>query len=264
MFAFEATFPFLNTAVKLSILFLYRRIFGINKTFMWLWYGNVLWTLGVFGGLNAALWGQCKPISDFWNLEKGHVCRMPFAASLVVNIMNAVGDFLIMILPLPSIWQLQLPTRKKFGVAGIFVSQLLHWFGPRRLISSLQILGSAVLVISAMRVPMLKHGTTDTDSSWSEVNGILLSFGEPSIGILSACLPVMWPLFKRSVRVWTTSSWSLVGRGTADSKQWRSLKDDERPVYMVHQSQIRVDREIEVSYPLDEMDTRHSSRKQVV
>jgi hypothetical protein len=122
MFAFEATFPFLNTAVKLSILMFYRRIFGVDRAFRIMWWINLLWTLAVFTALTATLWSQCKPISDFWNLEKGHVCRMPFATSLVANISNAIGDFGIMVLPLPSIIRLKMSVRKKAGIAGIFVS----------------------------------------------------------------------------------------------------------------------------------------------
>lgn len=126
MFAFEATFPFLNTSIKLSILMLYRRVFGVVRYFRVMWYINLFWTIGVFTALSATLWSQCKPISDFWNLEKGHVCRMPFAASLAANIANAIGDFGLMILPLPPIIQLQMSKKKRAGVAGIFVSSLPH------------------------------------------------------------------------------------------------------------------------------------------
>ena len=124
MFAFEATFPFLNTAVKLSILMFYRRIFGIDRLFRIMWWINLVWTLAVFTALTATLWSQCKPISDFWILEKGHVCRMPFATSLVANISNAIGDVGIMLLPLPPIYQLRMSLRKKAGIAGIFVGVL--------------------------------------------------------------------------------------------------------------------------------------------
>ena len=38
---------------------------------------------------------------------------------------NVASDFYILCLPIPGVWQLQLPTRKKIGVLAIFMTGLL-------------------------------------------------------------------------------------------------------------------------------------------
>lgn len=102
---------------------------------------------------------------------------------------------------------------------------------------------------------MLKHGTTDTDSSWSTVEGILLSFAEPAIGIICACLPVMWPLFKRTVNAMSTKGGSGAGSKATENwsagktGQWSALEGEERR----GQSDIKTTHSVDVSYSMNDL-----------
>jgi hypothetical protein len=98
---------------------------------------------------------------------------------------------------------------------------------------------------------MLKDGTTDTDSSWSTVDGILLSFAEPAIGLICACLPIMWPIMKSSVKTVTTKSKSVLGsvstrtnRPEGKSRDWSVLTDDQQR----NRPDIHIMHDLEVSY----------------
>ncbi|KAL9038259.1 MAG: hypothetical protein Q9180_003244, partial [Flavoplaca navasiana] len=38
------------------------------------------------------------------------------------GLFNILSDFYLLILPLPAVWRLQLPTRKKLGICGMFLT----------------------------------------------------------------------------------------------------------------------------------------------
>ncbi len=78
----------------------------------------------IFGwGLLAftVTWALCEPIAYGWDvtIPGGH-CANRDAAYLVVGVVDAVTDFLILILPLPIIWRLQVPKVKQVSLMVIF------------------------------------------------------------------------------------------------------------------------------------------------
>ena len=52
----------------------------------------------------------------------------------------------------------------------------------------------SVCIVSIIRVPSIAHISL-TDPSWSDVYGAIWSIVELNIGIVSACLPTLKPLF---------------------------------------------------------------------
>ncbi|KAF2760525.1 hypothetical protein EJ05DRAFT_474395 [Pseudovirgaria hyperparasitica] len=108
------------TFTKLSILLLYRRIFHASKSLMW-----VVWILGSFVlcfGLSIVFSGlfTCTPANGFWNLSVKAKCVNMFALFEANAAINIGTDFVITVLPLPSIWRLGLPIHQKIGVSFIF------------------------------------------------------------------------------------------------------------------------------------------------
>jgi hypothetical protein len=100
---------------KLSVLWLYRRIF---KTPLFL-----KWTMGVFCfvvvfGISffVVFMTQCQPISYLWNPVPGGSCRDLVYQEYASVSVNMAIDVVIFILPLPVLWNLQMTTRKKFYV----------------------------------------------------------------------------------------------------------------------------------------------------
>ena len=68
----------------------------------------------------------CLPLNYNWNLlpTAGHCGNQP-SAYAAVGIIDIISDLTILILPLPMIWQLQLPMANKIGLAGILCLGIL-------------------------------------------------------------------------------------------------------------------------------------------
>lgn len=52
-------------------------------------------------------------------------CRDTIAMAYVQGIFNIDSELYVLVLPLPVLWKLQLPLRKKVGVSAVFMTGLL-------------------------------------------------------------------------------------------------------------------------------------------
>lgn len=63
----------------------------------------------------------CKPIAFRWDWTiKGGSCGDEKPLDLYASIINLILDALVVILPMPSLWGLQMPLRRKLGVCCLF------------------------------------------------------------------------------------------------------------------------------------------------
>ena len=122
-YIFEAIFPFCTTTTKISILLLYRRIFTTHTPwFKWTLYAimafSISWTLAGF----FTLIFQCTPVRHYWEKIVPHAYCLNWASALIaLAAINAVWNASILLLPLPMIWKLQMPFRRRIAVSAIFV-----------------------------------------------------------------------------------------------------------------------------------------------
>ena len=106
---------------KVSILLFYHRLFPNRRFTIALYVVGVVaaaWYLAVLG---TAIF-QCTPVQFAWNkrIEGGHC--IPGVKSLIGNLVpNVATDLAIMLLPMPIIWNLHLPTAQKWSVSGMFL-----------------------------------------------------------------------------------------------------------------------------------------------
>ena len=65
---------------------------------------------------------QCTPVNYLWGktIPGGH-CFDSGILVIVGGALNAVTDVLMLILPIPVLWKLQMSTRKKWTVSAIFL-----------------------------------------------------------------------------------------------------------------------------------------------
>ncbi|KAK4227147.1 putative CFEM domain-containing protein [Podospora fimiseda] len=168
---------------RCSIILFYLRVFNSVNARRWLW--------GAFG-FNAfllfpfmiGLMLQCRPLQYFWTRWDGEhsgTCSHSSTYALTFGIIDVVEDFLIIILPCPFIIRLQLSWQKKWPVAIMFS------------------VGLITLVISILRVLAL-HNLNYSDNPTLD-NGplVLWSNLELSIGLICACVPTLYPLFRYTV-----------------------------------------------------------------
>lgn len=107
--------------IKFSILFFYRRLFPVSKL--------RIATSALLGTI-AALWITaaflsvlpCHPVSYNWDRTQqgGHCTGNPGDFTIGVSVPNIVTDVLILLLPLPVIWQLKMQPQKRVALCGIF------------------------------------------------------------------------------------------------------------------------------------------------
>lgn len=109
-------------SIKASVLYLYHRIFFVSRTF-----SRMLWALGIFvfgyGFVRAGLSIiQCHPLSYIWDpsVAGGYCGRIPLAGTITAAF-NVLTDIIILVMPMPVLWKLQMEMRMKLQIMGIFL-----------------------------------------------------------------------------------------------------------------------------------------------
>lgn len=111
---------------KLSLFLLYLRIFSPDRRTRFFIYFGIACTFIVYmttaitaTALCAARKGESWPVALLSSR-----CSKAMAMTYIQGIFNVVSDFYVLILPIPVVWKLQLPLRKKIGVCAIFMTGL--------------------------------------------------------------------------------------------------------------------------------------------
>lgn len=118
-FIFENFYTPSIAVIKVSFLLLYARIFPSRS------FRKVLYAVGVV----VLLWWtvcqfitifQCRPIDDFWYRTTNGSCIDSRKYLIGQAVPNIVTDIIIFVLPLPSVWRLELPILQKALVTYCF------------------------------------------------------------------------------------------------------------------------------------------------
>lgn len=105
---------------KLSILLLYIRLFfpkGVTRSSLWwvihvvVWL-NLLYTVGLI--LAIAL--QCVP----YHKPYGTTCINQYMVLISASIINIISDVLVLVIPMVSLWRLQMSRKRKWAVWALF------------------------------------------------------------------------------------------------------------------------------------------------
>jgi hypothetical protein len=115
----------LISLIKISALLLYARIFRSDRKMV-----RVLWGAGavVIAWSFVIIiypWTECHPYKKLlYPLVPGK-CDERRSWYLGATAFNTILDFFILLLPVPMVWSLQMPVRKKLGYVFIFL--LGYW-----------------------------------------------------------------------------------------------------------------------------------------
>ncbi|KAI0096817.1 hypothetical protein F4776DRAFT_658602 [Hypoxylon sp. NC0597] len=171
---------------KLPLLFLFIRLFGVEK---WLrWTCRFLIVFGLLGFLTAATYTSvsCSP--------QLHIVAVPFLFKCVTAVTNGcisrgslslTMDLVMFVLPLPVITKLKLPLRRKLGLVLVFMTGLL--------------------AIAASALGLYFQTAQSNGTSTNFANALLITVVESCIVLLVGCSPALH-LF------WTTHAASLFNR----------------------------------------------------
>lgn len=68
---------------------------------------------------------MCRPREKYWNQLPMGSCYSYDAFSLATGFFNVFSDFAILMLPVRSIWKLQVPMKKRLGILAVFATGVL-------------------------------------------------------------------------------------------------------------------------------------------
>ncbi|KAL4920637.1 hypothetical protein BDW62DRAFT_215891 [Aspergillus aurantiobrunneus] len=177
----EILYVFNLVWTKLSVLCLYYRIFRFAYFKRWAYaIGTfiILWVICI----TFLFIFICVPVQKLWYPQLPGHCINQVGTWIANAISTIATDLMILILPMPQIWSLQLRTSQKVALTFAFC------------------LGFFVVFASAYRFSVLFSYTT-LDSSYTLAPTVGWTAIEMSAGIISACLPTMVPAFQFIVRL---------------------------------------------------------------
>jgi len=167
---------------KLSILIFYNRVFGINKSFRWTAYATMAFVVGYCVSNVLAIIFQCVPVAAAWNLmlrlEHSGNCASLTKIDIAIGGFNIPSDLLILILPIPMLWRLQLPWSRKLGLIAVFAT------------------GAFVCVTAIIREVIIVRTLEDRDQAWTVCDSMIWLTLEMNIGIFCGCLPALNSLLR--------------------------------------------------------------------
>ncbi|KAJ5406244.1 hypothetical protein N7465_007528 [Penicillium sp. CMV-2018d] len=159
---------------KVALLASYLRIAGIIKP-----YRKIIIAAIVVCVVNQLIFAiiisvSCIPVAKQWNASLKGSCIDVIPFYFALGGTSIVLDLIIIALPLPVLWKLQLRLKQKVLLGCLFA------------------LGFFVTVIQVIRIFTVWDLKTYTDSK----NIVIWSCVEVSLGVIIACIPTYGPLFK--------------------------------------------------------------------
>jgi hypothetical protein len=158
-------------AYKISLLFLYYRIFPIKSVRMWSYLFGGLSTCWNIAGVFAAAF-QCMPREKIWEPWVDGYCINIFLVQLLVSIPSILCDVGILWLPLPHVLRLKTNLTQKIFLVFMFM------------------LGSYVVFTSIYRFTVYL-GYNRNDIPYTLAAPVAWNVIEISSGIVSSCLPTL-------------------------------------------------------------------------
>ncbi|KAL8808695.1 MAG: hypothetical protein Q9223_003855 [Gallowayella weberi] len=219
-----------TSAIKISTLILYYRIFGNSQRFR-----VALWSVGGFIGAYSfvqflVILFQCHPVQGAWRPDIKSHCIQLNRELQVMGSLNAVTDIITVCLPMFMLKGLQMKRSTKLQVAATFL------------------VGGFVCIVSIYRVPT-QAGISLVDFSYTDVEACNWSFVELSVAICCACLITYRPLLSRGIDAVTGRSgkFSEVTPSPSEKRVWAKKQDP-------------YDTDYTVSIDSDHSDTRSDGR----
>ncbi|MCJ1400076.1 hypothetical protein MMC11_003279 [Xylographa trunciseda] len=177
LYVFTITYSVGLAFIKFSILAFLFRVFHVPTFKLPLSITAVIITLTTIASLFTAIF-SCHPIQGFWDLETPSTCIDPLKFYFAQAIPSIITDIILLILPLPLVWQLKITKSQKWGVSAVFL------------------LGGFVTICSIIRLVRLIQTQDNLDFTWGLSDPALWSTVEMHIFVCCACLPSTWCLVK--------------------------------------------------------------------
>ncbi|KAI7782216.1 hypothetical protein LA080_013761 [Diaporthe eres] len=172
-FIFEILYTVTLGMIKISICFLYIRIFS-NSTLKKVLWGTQTFNILLIVVFLCADFGQCVPLSYFWDAwDKEHSgsCFDINAMAYTHSAINIALDVWMLILPAIQVWRLNMSFKKKLGVSAMFA------------------IGIFLTAASIVRLTTLREFAKDPNDYTSYYPVAVWTVVELTVGMIVASLP---------------------------------------------------------------------------
>lgn len=168
--------------VKLALLVMIVRVFGSvhRKTLIGMYVLIAIIVAYYVSGFFIKLF-ICWPISAYWRGESDK-CMNQSAIITADAIISVISDLVILLLPTPLTWSLQLPLRKRLRVMGLLGA------------------GGIATAFSIYRLALIITDKASQNQTIVFTKVVLSGNAEVGIGLICACLPAINALFVRAGR----------------------------------------------------------------
>ncbi|KAI2636234.1 hypothetical protein GGS26DRAFT_588837 [Hypomontagnella submonticulosa] len=161
---------------RFSILNLSTKIFVVQSFVV---IARATYALVVVWAITATLSAflMCRPFAYTWDKTiEGGKCGDPMISWVVTGVLNMVSDLIILTLPMPYLFRLEMPLVKRLILIAVF--------------------GILVLptIVSITRIAAMSTIDFD-DITWTVPHTILLSALEPCLAVTLGCVIILRPLF---------------------------------------------------------------------
>jgi hypothetical protein len=170
--------------IKLTFLFQYYRVFRHVQRMKIMYIVAMVVIGGWCLGQVLAVTFTCIPVSGVWDKTIDAKCQSQEVGVYLNAAGTLVTDIMILVLPLPSVWQLKLPRPQKLGLLCIFA------------------IGGFTSAISLFRLTTLTGGA---DFTYGVATSSCWSVAELSSGIIAAALATIRPLLSRYIPAFASS-----------------------------------------------------------
>ncbi|KAI8957750.1 hypothetical protein F5Y11DRAFT_338465 [Daldinia sp. FL1419] len=206
------------TFAKSSVLLFYYRVFSSRSRNFKIAYGITFGLVLAF--ILFKLPAQivaCVPPEKYWHPEMDGKCENDytnFGLLLAGLLLDVITDLMILLLPMPILWRLQMSKKKTLGLILAFATGYSTW------VTSLGRLASYIST---------KKHLGDPDISWYQLPELSWSLAEISVSVLSICIPSWFYLLKRLSRGGVISLFSTrdlsvgSGKNTKVFTNWRVM-----------------------------------------
>ncbi|OOF93150.1 hypothetical protein ASPCADRAFT_209755 [Aspergillus carbonarius ITEM 5010] len=116
---------------------------------------------------------MCDPVPGYWTLDPKASCLNQRAALIADSVISVVADFIILILPLPLTWSLQMSRSKKLRVIGMLSA------------------GGLATAFSLYRLVLVLRDGSSNDQTIVFMIVILSGNAEGGVAMICACLPTV-------------------------------------------------------------------------
>ncbi|KAI0152862.1 hypothetical protein GGR57DRAFT_160256 [Xylariaceae sp. FL1272] len=226
--------------VKLALLVLYLRVFAPDIRTRWMiWVGIatviVFYVIAIIINIRLCVpMSMSTPVPDPVQWKKkleASTCSQPvYNLNAAIGVFGVISDLYILLIPVSMVLKLQIPKARKYGILGIFLTGLL---------------ATALSITSLVYRFAQLHSydfTWDSVPSYTlrydygllllilsfESKSIFHSAAEVNIGVICSCLPIVFVVFKRTIRAWP---WASTRKSTA-------TPDPRTPSHLVYSDDI--------------------------